>query len=76
MNHEDLSARLWRFAARVGKVVDALPDTRMRIYEIDHLAIPDFQFSIFNHAFTQTPLLRRRCLRTDSDLSSNRRAFL
>jgi hypothetical protein len=29
MNHEELSARLWRFAARVGKVVDALPDTRL-----------------------------------------------
>ena len=29
MNHEDLSARLWHFAARVGKVVDALPDTRL-----------------------------------------------
>src|ERR1044071_8754087 len=26
---EDLSHRLWRFAARVGKVVDALPDTRL-----------------------------------------------
>src|SRR5688572_18474469 len=29
MNHVELSARLWRFAARVGKVVDALPDTRL-----------------------------------------------
>src|SRR5436853_528924 len=29
MNHEELSARLWRFAARVGKVVDALPDSRL-----------------------------------------------
>ena len=29
MNSEELSDRLWRFAARVGKVVDALPDTRM-----------------------------------------------
>ena len=29
MSHEELSARLWRFAARVGKVVDALPDTRL-----------------------------------------------
>ena len=28
MNHEELSDRLWRFAARLGKVVDALPDTR------------------------------------------------
>ena len=28
MNHEELSDRLWHFAARVGKVVDALPDTR------------------------------------------------
>ena len=26
---EDLSERLWNFAARVGKVVDALPDTRL-----------------------------------------------
>lgn len=26
---EELSERLWRFAARVGKVVDALPDTRL-----------------------------------------------
>ena len=26
---EALSDRLWRFAARVGKVVDALPDTRL-----------------------------------------------
>jgi len=26
---EGLSDRLWNFAARVGKVVDALPDTRM-----------------------------------------------
>ena len=29
MNHEELSARLWRLAACVGKVVDALPDTRL-----------------------------------------------
>ncbi len=29
MNHEELSERLWRFAARVGKVVDALPDSRL-----------------------------------------------
>ena len=29
MNHEQLSARLWRFAAHVGTVVDALPDTRL-----------------------------------------------
>lgn len=29
MTHEELSVRLWRFAARVGKVVDALPDTRL-----------------------------------------------
>src|SRR6187402_3568248 len=29
MNHDDLSQRLWLFAARVGKVVDALPDTRL-----------------------------------------------
>jgi len=29
MNSEDLSARLWQFAARVCKVVDALPDTRV-----------------------------------------------
>jgi four helix bundle protein len=26
---EELSDRLWHFAARVGKVVDALPDTRL-----------------------------------------------
>ena len=29
MNSAELSDRLWRFAARVGKVVDALPDTRL-----------------------------------------------
>ena len=29
MTPEDLSDRLWKFAARVGKVVDALPDTRL-----------------------------------------------
>ncbi len=29
MTAEELSERLWRFAARVGKVVDALPDTRL-----------------------------------------------
>ena len=29
MTPEKLSNRLWRFAARVGKVVDALPDTRL-----------------------------------------------
>lgn len=29
MTPEELSERLWHFAARVGKVVDALPDTRM-----------------------------------------------
>src|SRR5689334_25412325 len=28
MKAEELSDRLWRFAARVSKVVDALPDTR------------------------------------------------
>jgi four helix bundle protein len=26
---EELSDRLWHFAARIGKVVDALPDTRL-----------------------------------------------
>ena len=29
MNPEELSDRLWRFAARVGKVVDALPNGRL-----------------------------------------------
>ncbi len=29
MNSEQLSLRLWQFAARVCKVVDALPDTRV-----------------------------------------------
>ncbi|MEI7731434.1 MAG: four helix bundle protein [Verrucomicrobiota bacterium] len=29
MTPEELSVRLWQFAARVGKVVDALPDTRL-----------------------------------------------
>jgi len=29
MNHASLSDRLWRFAARVGRMVDALPDTRI-----------------------------------------------
>lgn len=29
MNSEELSTRLWMFAARVCKVVDALPDTRV-----------------------------------------------
>jgi len=29
MTPEELSTRLWGFAARVGKVVDALPDTRL-----------------------------------------------
>ena len=29
MNHAELSERLWRFAARIGNVVDALPDTRL-----------------------------------------------
>ena len=29
MTPEELSERLWEFAARIAKVVDALPDTRM-----------------------------------------------
>lgn len=29
MNPPELSERLWQFAARIGKVVDALPDTRL-----------------------------------------------
>jgi len=29
VNPEELSGRLWKFAARVGKVVDALPDPRV-----------------------------------------------
>lgn len=29
MNQDELSERLWTFAARVGKIVDALPDTRL-----------------------------------------------
>lgn len=29
MNQNDLSERLWSFAARIGKIVDALPDTRL-----------------------------------------------
>jgi hypothetical protein len=29
MTPQELSDRLWRFAARVAKVVDALPDTRV-----------------------------------------------
>ncbi|HXP58905.1 MAG TPA: four helix bundle protein [Dongiaceae bacterium] len=29
MKPEELSERLWQFAARVGKAVDALPDTRV-----------------------------------------------
>jgi four helix bundle protein len=29
MTPEELSERLWQFTARIGKVVDALPDTRL-----------------------------------------------
>jgi four helix bundle protein len=29
MNQNDLSERLWSFAARIGKIVDALPETRL-----------------------------------------------
>jgi four helix bundle protein len=29
MNQNELSERLWNFAARIGKIVDALPDTRL-----------------------------------------------
>jgi four helix bundle protein len=29
MTPDELSDRLWKFAARIGKVVDALPDSRM-----------------------------------------------
>ena len=29
MTDEELSERLWEFAVRIGKVVDALPDTRL-----------------------------------------------
>ncbi len=29
MTPDELSARLWSFAARIGKVVDALPNTRL-----------------------------------------------
>lgn len=29
MNQNELSDRLWHFAARVGKIVDALPDSRL-----------------------------------------------
>ena len=29
MTPDELSDRLWRFAARIGKVVDALPDARL-----------------------------------------------
>ena len=29
MTPDELSKRLWHFAARVGNVVDALPDTRL-----------------------------------------------
>lgn len=32
MTLKELSNRLWQFAARVGKVVDALPDTRLRCH--------------------------------------------
>ena len=29
MTPDELSDRLWKFAARIGKIVDALPDTRL-----------------------------------------------
>jgi hypothetical protein len=29
MNQNELSERLWTFAVRIGKIVDALPDTRL-----------------------------------------------
>jgi len=29
MNQNELSDRLWTFAARIGKIVDALPETRL-----------------------------------------------
>jgi len=32
MTPEELSDRLWHFAARVGKVIDALPETRLGRY--------------------------------------------
>ena len=48
MNPPELSDRLWQFAARVGKVVDALPDTRLRRHVAGQLvrsgtaAAPDY----------------------------------
>jgi four helix bundle protein len=30
MNQDDLSDRLWSFAAQIGKIVDSLPNTRLR----------------------------------------------
>ena len=45
MTPDELSERLINFAARVGKVVDALPDTRMGRH------ICNSQFAILNLQF-------------------------
>jgi four helix bundle protein len=37
MRPEELSDRLWHFAARIGKVVDALPETRLRRHVANQL---------------------------------------
>jgi len=42
MKAEEFSGRLWEFAARVGKVVDALPDTRLGRHVANH------QFPVIN----------------------------
>jgi hypothetical protein len=46
MTSDELSQRLIDFAARIGKVVDALPDTRMGRHVAGQFSIFTFQFSL------------------------------
>jgi hypothetical protein len=50
MTARELSDRLWQFAARIAKVVDALPDTRVG----RHVAGQNRPVSITNSKFSMT----------------------
>ena len=58
MTPEELSARLWRFVVRVGKVVDASgPDSGpMVLHDAPADPIPNFKFSILNSQLPFTGL--------------------
>ena len=69
MNPDDLSARLLELAVRIGRVVDALPETRLGRHIAEpqignlHCSICNLQF-LYDRGYPETKLGKKLALRS------------